>query len=76
MYFIPTKINLGGLKINNTDQSSSISFGNNFKVGRNVVAKKNQGFGQQNADLTVLFAPFGQTNDNQEADMITIKIVE
>ena len=50
MFFIPTKVNITGIKLNNIDHGSSISFSSTVKQNRNVSAKKNQGFGQQLAD--------------------------
>jgi hypothetical protein len=50
MFFIPTKVNITGIKLNNIDHVSSISFSSTVKQNRNVSAKKNQGFGQQLAD--------------------------
>jgi hypothetical protein len=47
-------VNLGELKLNNADHSSSISLGSTIQIGRNVTAKKNQAFGQQMADNTIL----------------------
>ena len=52
MFFKPTNIEIGALKVNNTDHGSAISFGNSKKIGRNVSAKKTQGYGQQMADYT------------------------
>ncbi|MEH7178066.1 hypothetical protein [Neobacillus vireti] len=50
MDFIPTKVTIKAIKLNNIDHGSSISFSSTLKKNRNVAAKKNQGFGQQLAD--------------------------
>ena len=50
MFFLPTKVNITEIKLNNIDHGSSISLSSTFKKNRNVSAKKNQGFGQQFAD--------------------------
>lgn len=50
MFFLPTKVNITGIKLNNVDHLSSVSFSSTIKKNRNVSAKKNQGFGQQMAD--------------------------
>ena len=50
MFFIPTKVNITEIKLNNIDHCSSISFSSTLKQNRNVSAKKNQGFGQQLGD--------------------------
>ena len=53
MFFLPTKVNITAIKLNNVDHLSSISFSSTIKKNRNVSAKKNQGFGQQMADGTL-----------------------
>ncbi len=50
MFFLPTKVNITEIKLNNIDHGSSISLSSTLKQNRNVSAKKNQGFGQQFAD--------------------------
>lgn len=74
MFFIPTKVNIGGIKINSPDHLSAVSFGQNFIVGENVAAKKNQGYGQQMADLTIVAIPILITIDNDQIDIPSIKI--
>lgn len=60
MYFLPTKVNISDMKINNIDHLGSISFSSTVKKNINVSGKKNQGFGQQLADET--FRIFSQTS--------------
>jgi hypothetical protein len=74
LFFIPTKVNIGGIKINSPDHLSSVSLGQNFIVSENVVGKKNQAFGQQMADLTIVAVPILITIDNDEIDTSSIKI--
>jgi hypothetical protein len=74
LFFIPTKVNIGGIKINSPDHLSSVSLGQNFIVGENVAAKKNQGYGQQMADLTIVAVPILITIDNDQIDTTSIKI--
>jgi hypothetical protein len=74
LFFIPTKVNIGGIKINSPDHLSSLSLGQNFFVGENVVGKKNQAYGQQMADLTIVAVPILITIDNDEIDTPSIKI--
>ncbi|MCQ6280393.1 hypothetical protein [Bacillus sp. EB600] len=74
MFFIPAKVNIGGIKINSPDHLSSVSFGQNFIIGENVAGKKNQGFGQQMADFTMVAVPIQITLDNDLIDIPSIKI--
>jgi hypothetical protein len=74
LFFIPTKVNIGGIKINSPDHLGSVSFGQNFIVNENVAGKKNQAYGQQMADLTIVAVPILITIDNDEIDILSIKI--
>lgn len=71
--FIPVSVNIGGLEINNTDHLGSVSFGTNVKVGRNVSAKKNQGFGQQHADASPRFFTVQMVLDDDKLDSFSQK---
>jgi hypothetical protein len=73
LFFIPTKVNIGGLKINSPDHASSVSIGSNMRVGMNVSGKKNQGFGQQMADFSVSAIPIQFTLDNDLIDAPSMK---
>ncbi|MDR7000310.1 hypothetical protein [Neobacillus niacini] len=73
MFFIPTKINIGGLKIGSPDHASLVSFGENYIVGVNVTGKKNQGYGQQMADLTTFMIPIHATYDDEPIDSPRVK---
>lgn len=53
MFFKPIDLKIDHVKVNNVDHLSSISFGNTEKIGRNVSAKKTQGYGQQMADFVL-----------------------
>lgn len=74
MSFIPAKVNIGSVIINNTDHSSTISFGSALEVNRNVSGKKNQGFGQQHADACLRFCTVSMTMDDEPADSISAKM--
>lgn len=63
MAYLPTNLHLGYLKVNGFGSGSSVSFGENMIIGRNVTCKKNQGFGQQNSDFTVVQIPIQTTYD-------------
>jgi hypothetical protein len=73
LFFIPTRINISGLKINSPDHLSSVSLGSNMKVGVNVTGKKNQGFGQQMADLSLSAIPIQFILDADIIDSTVIK---
>lgn len=74
MFFIPAKVNIGSMKINNPDHLSAVSLGPNFIINENVSGKKNQGFGQQSADFTIIAVPIQITIDNEIMDSPSIKI--
>jgi hypothetical protein len=71
--FIPTKVNIGELKLGSPDHKSSVSFGTNFMIGINSAAKKNQGFGQQSADASITICPVQIVFEDELLDMPTIK---
>jgi hypothetical protein len=68
MYFLPTKVNISGIKLNNVDHLSQVSFGSTIKRNRNVSAKKSQGFGQQMADGCLRIFSVSSTTDNDVLD--------
>lgn len=73
MFFIPTVVNIGNLKINSCEHKSTVSIGANLQKEKNVSAKKNQGFGQQLADFSSLITPIGITFDEDKIDSLSIK---
>ena len=73
MFFLPTKVTIGAIKLNNIDHLSSISFSSTIKKNRNVSAKKNQGFGQQMADNTLRVFSKSSVIDNDMIDNYTEK---
>jgi hypothetical protein len=68
VFFIPTRVNIGSLKINSPDHHGSVSFGSNLLVGVNVNGKKNQGYGQQFADCSLSAIPVQIILDNEIID--------
>ncbi|MDP4083655.1 MAG: hypothetical protein Q8934_03470 [Bacillota bacterium] len=74
MFFKPTDIEIGALKVNNLDHGGAISFGATQKIGRNVCAKKTQGFGQQMADYTIQAVNVRYVLDDDSLDQFSIKI--
>jgi hypothetical protein len=73
MFFKPADIKIGGLKVNSVDHLGSISFGSTEKIGRNVAAKKSQGFGQQLSDFTFRAINIHYVLDEDTLDQWTIK---
>ena len=73
MFFKSTRVSIGSVKVNNLDQLSSVSYGSNFKLNRNVSAKKTQGFGQQHGDSTFRSDVFHMVLDEDMLDMMTAK---
>lgn len=62
------------MKINSPDHLGSVSFGPNLIVNHNSSGKKNQGFGQQMADATVMAVPIHIVFDDEPIDSPSIKI--
>ena len=73
VFFIPTKVNIGSLKINSPDHIGSVSFGSNLLVAINVIGKKNQGYGQQFADCSLSTIPVQIILDNEVIDSTSKK---
>ncbi|WP_026565788.1 hypothetical protein [Bacillus sp. UNC41MFS5] len=73
MFFLPTTINLKGIKLNNVDHLNTVSFNSTLIQNKNVSAKKNQGFGQQLADGTLRAFTISSTIDNELQDSMSQK---
>ena len=73
MFFLPTKVNITSIKLNNVDHLSSVSFSSTIKKNRNVSAKKNQGFGQQFADGSLRIFSTTSTMDDDIKDSCSQK---
>ena len=73
MFFLPTKVNITGIKLNNVDHLGSVSFSSTIKKNRNVSAKKNQGFGQQMADGSLRIFSTTSTMDDDIKDSCSQK---
>lgn len=74
MFFIPTNVNIGSMKISSPDHKSAVSVGSAFLKGSNVAGKKNQGFGQQFGDLSITAVPIHIVLDEEIIDIPSIKI--
>lgn len=73
MFFMPSKLNLVSLKINGVGKECSVSFGSSEKINRNIKRKKQQGFGESNADLVSFVVPISYVNDADFLDLASIK---
>lgn len=73
MFFLPIKVNITDLKLNNIDHLGSVSFSSTIKKNINVCAKKNQGFGQEKADNTLRIFSKSSVVDNDLKDSYTGK---
>lgn len=73
MFFIPTKININSLKMNNPDHSGTVTFGSAKVVNKNISGKKNQGFGQQLADFSIALIPIHMVSDDDRIETYSVK---
>ncbi|MGJ7913266.1 hypothetical protein [Neobacillus sp. LXY-1] len=74
MFFLPTRLTIGEMKVGSPDHKSGIFFGENFFKGTNVGGKKNQGFGQQFGDCSITGFPINIVYDDEFIDAPVIKI--
>ncbi|MDF2903968.1 MAG: hypothetical protein K0S25_1606 [Bacillus sp. (in: firmicutes)] len=73
MFFIPTKVQLGHVKVNSIGRLSSFSVGENQKINNKNTSKKTEGFGEQNGDRTVVSIPIFYVNDDDIMDSDAVK---
>ncbi|RDI43217.1 hypothetical protein [Falsibacillus pallidus] len=73
MNFSFTKMNIQGLKVNIIGQGCVLNYGQSHLINRNAVTKKNQGFGEQNADEVFTFNPFFEVDDGDIEDNNSFK---
>lgn len=69
----PSFIQIAGMKINSIGIGSSMNIGNSVLLSRAHSCKRNNGFGEQNADLTNIFLPIQIVIDSDEADAFAVK---
>lgn len=69
IFFTPTVLNVLALKVNSVDNSSLVNAGSIQYIDQFVSYKRNQGFGEQNGDLSPSYALSSLTdpdlNDSQ-----------
>jgi hypothetical protein len=73
LIFAPMVVNLLGIKINAIDHSSLMNMGPNQFIDQFVSYKRNQGFGEQNGDLSPVFIPISYIIDPDISDSYTAK---
>jgi hypothetical protein len=73
MNFAPMVVNLLGIKLNVLDHTSLMNMGPNQFIDQFVSYKRNQGFGEQNGDLSPVLVPISYINDPDLSDSWTAK---
>lgn len=68
MLFLPAKIELGILKISQLEVNSAVTIGGAHLLSRRVKNKRNQGFGQQMADCSLISIPISFVIDDDIID--------
>lgn len=71
--FAPMVVNMLGMKVNVMDRASTISYGPVQQVDWFLSTKRNQGYGEENGDLSPVFAPIDIVNDPDISDSNSIK---
>lgn len=66
--FAPVAINFLGLKINSIDNGSLFNLGANQFIDHFVSYKRNQGFGEQNGDISPIIIPICSVYDPDVSD--------
>lgn len=73
MIFAPMVINMLGFKVNTMDRSATLSFGPIQQLDLFSSNKINQGFGEDNGDLTVVNLPIIWVADQDVIDSPSVK---
>lgn len=68
MQFAPMLVNILGFKVNNMDRFSTMAFGPLQQIDIFESNKRNQGFGEQNGDLTAITVPLNYVIDTDLID--------
>ncbi|AFI28641.1 hypothetical protein SC22_11295 [Bacillus sp. A053] len=71
---LPTNINIAHLKTNTIGSGSSLTFGSAELRNKCSAIKRNNGFGEQNADFVVMVIPIESIDDRDGADALSMKI--
>ncbi|UZJ78661.1 MULTISPECIES: hypothetical protein [unclassified Fictibacillus] len=73
MLFSPMVVNMLGFKVNTMDRSATLSFGPIQQLDLFSSNKINQGFGEDNGDLTVVNLPIIWVADQDVIDAPSVK---
>ncbi|WP_226659166.1 hypothetical protein [Pseudalkalibacillus hwajinpoensis] len=73
MIFAPTVINLLGFKVNILERNSMINFAPTQQADVFLSTKRNQGFGEENGDVTAVYIPISYVVDADVSDSNSIK---
>ena len=73
MQFSPMVVNVLGFKVNNMDRLSTLSLGPLQQIDVFESTKRNQGFGEQNGDLTAINVPVNYVLDTDLSDAASQK---
>ncbi|MED2974652.1 hypothetical protein P4361_20750 [Fictibacillus sp. B-59209] len=73
MLFSPMVVNMLGFKVNSMDRSATLSFGPIQQLDLFSSNKINQGFGEDNGDLTVVNLPIIWVADQDVIDAASVK---
>lgn len=68
VFFGPVVVNLLAFKVNVLDRGGTISFGPNQQIDYFLSNKQNQGFGEENGDLSLNNCPISIVNDSDVND--------
>ncbi|GIN41703.1 MULTISPECIES: spore germination protein [Heyndrickxia] len=72
-FFTPTVVNMLGFKINSVDNSSVINAGPVQAIDQFTSYKRNQAFGEQNGDFSLMNLPLSSVVDPDISDSATAK---
>lgn len=73
MIFAPTVINLLAFKVNIVERNSMINFSATQQADVFLSTKRNQGFGEENGDVTAVYIPISYVVDADVSDSNSIK---
>ncbi|MDN4525165.1 hypothetical protein [Fictibacillus fluitans] len=73
MLFSPMVVNMLGFKVNTMDRSATLAFGPVQQLDLFSSNKTNQGFGEDNGDLTVVNLPIIWVADQDVIDSNSVK---
>ena len=68
VFFGPVVVNLLAMKVNVLDRGGTISFGPTQQIDYFLSNKQNQGFGEENGDVSLNNCPISIVNDSDVND--------